>query len=686
MVFRYLRRALGVGWLFLLFPSLSAQDQNDVCLYNTGKMYVGGEPANTALRIEGSLRMKDSASTELMVTQAGTTRLSGNFWHDALNHVFTNYADAPTVGKIVFQGENREQTITSSLLSYNLAVGGDQTGATNRKTMFLNMPDVEVTNHVRLTVTPQMGVSVHDLLLTNGNIRLKSDANVYMHMGTSDKADASSLEMDASLLVSGTVSYASTSVNNAGGHAEIERNLAYNLGRIAGEEVTYKYVGFSAPLSNMYMDYFTNHWVYDLTNNEYEIRRYARFIPGRGYYLVVRGTPNPEDPENYVKDDQIINTNSFVFNRSYYSDFLYFHENEVSADDKQFPQEKLTTENCVIQGGLIEGYNYLGNPYTCALSIPEMFESWGMEWTTESEDNITPKIWLWAGQSDNSLVVTPDMSTTDGMETIIPSQQMFAIEAKQAQAEFAIPASARVHNPMRFLRANKVIQNELLLEIKDAELGNYSRVAIGLRSWGKPEGDDRSDAEMSVSRDKLVPQCYALSSDNIELSINSLPEDTRKTDLHFIPAQYDGEREYLLQASRQYSMETEAVLLKDNLTGEIIDLRKTDSYVFSAHKDDPSNRFTILFAPENVSGLDETNTTLLTCRYAKGELIVKGLQESDLNATLSIYDMQGRLLQQSAISDYPEQRMEIHGNNGLYIAKLAGNRNISFKFRKGDTK
>ena len=634
-----------LGWVNLsAAPPVVFHSKGAVQVSPSGVMYVSG-----------GMHMLDGA----VVTQNGLTVLTGDFIHDASTNVFTTNYTGTVTGMVEFRG-NEIQTVTTGNPAYTPKSGGSTAGKMDRKTMYLKFPDFKIKNGEKVVITPSMGVSVNRLFFTDGNLRLKSDEN-----GSNDQ--------DASLLVEKSVD----NDDYSGGYMEIERNVIYNLGKVAGT-AGFKYFGFSAPLSNMYLDYFTDHWVFDQRLNGgaggYDIRRYQKFDPGVGYFVIIRQEPNitVTDPEDYIRNDLQMRNEHFLFNRTYYDDFKDWPwwNTEIPSADKPVPQEKLNTGNVSIPGGLKMGDNYLGNPYTCALDIDALFTYWG--------SSIQPQMWIWSGQAGNWLVVTKDISTIDmdNSQKVVPSQQMFVVEGLGNVSSFTIPASARVHNAHRFLReAESPLHNELLIEVQDAELDNYSRMAIGLRSWGKLSGDDESDAKYIKNEDVNVPQVYAVvpskdaSVPYDTLTINSLPEDTRSTDFDFVPAQIEGSRKYIMKISRQESLNTEIAMLADRKEKVEINLFENDAYEFFANKDDDAQRFSILFAPKGITPMDETGIRPREAYLREQTLYVSNNRESDIGNPVEVYNTSGLLVYRDEIIQAGTNTYELNLAEGVYIVK-----------------
>ena len=141
---------------------------------------------------------------------------------------------------------------------------------------------------------------------------------------------------------------------------------------------------------------------------------------------------------------------------------------------------------------------------------------------------------------------------------------------------------------------------------------------------------------------------------------------------------------FMLDISRISSLTTEGVWLKDLKTGTLTDLSGQDtfSYPFDLEPGDNPDRFMVYF--KTPTALDDITASYLSCYYSNGELVIKGLQEQDINSLVSIVDMSGRIIQKTIIVNYPEMRIPVNISNGVYVAKITGKRSATLKFLTHD--
>jgi len=713
------------GWINAVPP---------VVFYNKGAVQVA---TNGTMYVKGGMHMASevvsgTVVSDAVVTQKGLTVLTGDFIHDASSNVFTTIYGAssnPVTGTVEFRG-NTDQMVTTRLEAYTPAqTSPARLDQMDRSTQYLKFPNFKINNTKRVIITPSMGVSVNNLDFTSGRLRLKSDKNSIAE------------HQDASLLVAGVAFGYQDSLKNvicSGNFMEIERNTFNIPGDVNSWTLgSRRAIGFAAPLKDMYYDYFSNHVVEDLRITPhpkwgYRLHRpWVRFTPGLGYFAAIRQVTNTEVDGDYLEDGMPIINEKFVFGHTFYPDFFKPSDNVVSElypcgsypwnkgvdqynncapltpSTKGFPweyewqdgismdnpegvpqpQETLNTGDVPVS--LVAGSNYLGNPYTCALDVDALFEYWknncgaqyGYE-VQEKGDNFYPWVRIWDGKINNYLFLGygDGMTTLDGGERIIPAQQLFVIYANAAVLhDFKIPASARTHNPHRFMRAAQTpLRNELLIEVMQKEVIKGSRMAIGLRSWGKESGDDRSDVKFTPNNDIHTPLIYATvpekkgSATPVKLSINSLPEEIVSTDFDFVPMQIEGTYKYVMKFSRWESLETEIVLLRDNATGVLHNIRKDGAYEFEAKFEtgegsDFHKRFTIMFKYPNQ--IEDSNILPRDAYFYGQTLNIIYNQESDIRKPVEIYNTSGLLIYRNEINQTGTNSYELNLVEGVYIVR-----------------
>ena len=107
---------------------------------------------------------------------------------------------------------------------------------------------------------------------------------------------------------------------------------------------------------------------------------------------------------------------------------------------------------------------------------------------------------------------------------------------------------------------------------------------------------------------------------------------------------------------------------------------KTSSYSFTSEATDVVNRFLITFRRPVITE-NETAISGLNMYCSNDKFIIKQLVSSDVGSTLKIIDVQGKVLRDITVSNYPEMTVNISDlMPGVYVASLRGSRSTIGKF------
>ncbi len=110
--------------------------------------------------------------------------------------------------------------------------------------------------------------------------------------------------------------------------------------------------------------------------------------------------------------------------------------------------------------------------------------------------------------------------------------------------------------------------------------------------------------------------------------------------------------------------ESQPLLIRDNLTGNIYDLRSTEPYNFTSELGKFTDRFEVIFTDPTLSVQDNIlDTVLMFVDKGQGKLIVKGLDE-DVKA-MTITNMLGQTVR--TFNNIEDQALE----NGVYIGEFS---------------
>jgi hypothetical protein len=570
-----------------------------------------------------------------------------------------------------------------------------------RQDYYLSFPNVIIATNDTLNIPSVMGidaVSIRHSNLKTGKMVLRSD--------TTDKK-----VYDASLRISG----ASGNSDVEAGSVVIERDLSLYRGSSPTgntNDPQYPLFAFASPMTAMRSGYFAGNWIRRLLEGadghvEYvygnqgsgqyiDFEQYVYdplepFVPGKGY--LVKARPHGYDYQDFRDEGGLSITNAninlydqskFVFNGQIYT--LSYSPEQVFAANTLFTR--------TVNSNPIKTRNWIiGNSWTSAISVDKL-----VTLISNSALWFEPSIYVYpAGSTTYQRYIDPtwnsgsDISLIPSLESI-PSQSLFMIRllatgqagAGNQSGTFTLDKntvavhSQTAHNTMLRSSSPPSYTNEVLFRVTPEKNPNiYDLAAVGLRTNARTDYDAK-DTEKIYLPGNSAFMLYTLSTDNRKLSINALPPETQSTRLCFYPGESGGEM--TITASRTESLEQ--IWLEDVLTHSFVDLKQENTYSFTSSPQDTPERFIVHFVTMP-TGTETVSDNFLQGYYSHGELVIKGLMETDLKSTLRIFDTQGRSLSAHPVTQTPEMHLPLSLREGVYIAKLQGTRSITIKFRKG---
>lgn len=317
-------------------------------------------------------------------------------------------------------------------------------------------------------------------------------------------------------------------------------------------------------------------------------------------------------------------------------------------------------------GGSSPGYNFVGNPYPCAVDWDN-----ALGWSKSALDNA---IYIWNpvfgnyGQYVNGV-------PTNNVTNIIPSGQGFYVIVSTPGVDGALSVNnnARLHDPKPFFKNSFEVDRELLKLQVTNDLNAYAdQVVMQFDENGTFNFDPSLDAYDLLAGLEEAPSLYFTSGSNDMLSINTYPEleENLVNPLCFV-AGVDGY--YTIEALDILNFQgSTEVLLEDKVENIIVDLKEQNSYSFFANAGDDPNRFNVHFmlTPNNTLEVSKTNSVQI---YAVNETVfVKRLDSTVLNGDLYIYDVMGKLIASESVDGSTVFEKMIR-NDGIFMVTFVDN-------------
>lgn len=303
---------------------------------------------------------------------------------------------------------------------------------------------------------------------------------------------------------------------------------------------------------------------------------------------------------------------------------------------------------------------------------------------------------------DNSRVIANPASF------LIAPMQMFILQTNKA-FDIKLSPKLRTFGTTRFLKNATTTDTSLLSDFFVVEVASTldktaDRTAIVLRDKAQMDSKDLYDTSKSFTKSITQPDAetkssstkseavvypeegssyvYTKSSDGIGMLGNAVPLNVKELALYVTPP------------ATQQTMKLNFINL-ENVTAVsnvwLIDkyennktVKLTPGYVYeyssgpSDLKDVAENRFILRFYGDNEDIVKEESP--ITCYYNTSILHILGLNENDLDSSLQIFDMQGRLVGKTTINNYPSFEYPKSLSLGTYIVKISGKRNFTAKF------
>lgn len=281
---------------------------------------------------------------------------------------------------------------------------------------------------------------------------------------------------------------------------------------------------------------------------------------------------------------------------------------------------------------------------------------------------------------------------------LIAPMQMFILQTNRA---FSIKMSPklRTFGTTRFLKSaeteNRLLSDFFVVEVSSSLDQTTDRTAVVLRDRAQLSSKDVFDTPKSFTKsisqpseaERTYPEegstyIYTKSSDGLGMLGNAVPLNVKELALFVTPP------------ATQQTMKLSFVNM-ENITSVsnvwLIDkyennktVRLTPDYVYeyssgpSDLKEASENRFILRFYGDNED--IEVQENPITCYYNTSVLHILGLNENDLDSSLQIFDMQGRLVGRTKVSSYPSFEYPKSLSLGTYVVKISGKRNYTSKF------
>ncbi len=314
------------------------------------------------------------------------------------------------------------------------------------------------------------------------------------------------------------------------------------------------------------------------------------------------------------------------------------------------------------------GYNFAGNPYPSALD-------WNVDdgsgWS-RTAGNVDLSLYIWNQTAGNYGVYVKDgASGTNDVDNIIPPLQGFFVHSSSAAGTLGVDNGARIHDNQNILKT-KLDENPYL---KFGVTGNNYKdeFIINVNSSATNNFEGQYDAtKMMGSED--APQVYSLSADNLNLSINSIPEISSNL---VIPVDLivGAEGTYILSLDEISGFESTPLYLEDLKQHVVINIKTAGSYSFDASPDDTPARFLLHFSYSDAPSYSYDLTEKQVLAYSYENKVVVSSPEL-ITGTVTVYDLMGREIANENLNRTSYREINMGNNKGYYIVNIVSENGV----------
>ncbi len=307
--------------------------------------------------------------------------------------------------------------------------------------------------------------------------------------------------------------------------------------------------------------------------------------------------------------------------------------------------------NLSFTGGTYVGYHLIGNPYPSPIDLAQLSA------TGTTED-------VWFRVDGTFAVYNISTGTVQGDATqYAPGNQGFWMRVTSSTNGITFPLAMRTHNTHDFY---KDVENNVFRMI--AEKDGYSDEAVVGFYENAEAGFENKDSEKRFAESYEYPQLYSVV-DGYRLAINAL---NTGDDTYTLPvglkANIPGT--YTLTATNLDEFNCKAnIYLRDNLTGDIIDLRKNNSYeVNIASAGDFPSRFSLIFSSSPTSIEDINDNGLRVFANHNTVFINSPVNGS---AIVEVFDVTGKNVYTDNIELHDGvQQLNLDNKAGVYVVRI----------------
>lgn len=302
--------------------------------------------------------------------------------------------------------------------------------------------------------------------------------------------------------------------------------------------------------------------------------------------------------------------------------------------------------------------------------VPNPYPS-AIDWNATDgwiRDNINASMWIWSAAAGNYTVYNylTHSGTNDG---IIQVGQSFLVHATTSYSNMSMTNNVRLHSTSNFLKSADDLSNCLTIT---ANANNYSDKMILLQLEPASTGYDELYDSRKLPGTEEAPQLYCQTTD-FPLTINAWnsPESSQTFDIGYTQ-KYTGSCELTFEGIESFNPAL-GIVLKDELTGQSVNLRNQQVYTFNHNPQNAANRFKLVFG--GPIGMDENATETNKMWIAGNTLYITTPELTGQNGLIEIFNVSGQKLISQTLVLNELSTMELNCK-GFVIAKLTAGQKV----------
>jgi hypothetical protein len=287
--------------------------------------------------------------------------------------------------------------------------------------------------------------------------------------------------------------------------------------------------------------------------------------------------------------------------------------------------------------------------------------------------------------------------SVDPTHYLIAPMQMFCVQACR-DFTLTLKPELRTFGMTKFNKSSNTdyLSDFFVVEAATSDGGNADRTAVVLRENALMASKDRYDVVKGMSKTYLQPSesekvypsqavntIYTLSSDGQSMLGNAVPFNVKELALYVTPTSVQQAMRLNFYNLENFTTVPNVWLIDRYENNKTVKLTPGYVYEYTAGPSDYAkyandNRFILRFYDTGDDIIKEDAP--ITTHYNSSILYILGLTEDDMNSDVKIFDMQGRLIGNTKVKNYPSMEYFKPLSLGTYILKVSGKRKFYTKF------